>query len=311
MLAGWARRRVKICIIFNPAARGDKARRFRARLLELSSQARLEPTKAAGHGQALAAEAVAAGFDTIVAAGGDGTVNEVLNGIATHPDGLQRVRLAVLPLGTVNVFARQLGLPTGLEAAWRVICAGHERRIDLAEGEFMVEGQPVRRCFVQMAGAGVDSRAIALVDWESKKRLGPLAYWQAGWRALAEPKPPVTVSDGERSLTGHQVLIGNGRYYGGRLPVFPEADLSDGLLEVTVVPRASVWALARGALGMALGRLYSLGGAQHLRAASLTLSSPSPVALQMEGENVGYLPARLWVRAGALRVVVPPSGPGG
>lgn len=296
---------MKICIIFNPAARGDKARRLRARLQELSAHASLKPTTAAGTAQAIAAQAVAEGFDTIVAAGGDGTVNEVLNGITAHPEGLQRVRLAVLPLGTVNVFARQLGLPTRFDAAWRVICAGHERRIDLAEGEFMLGGQPVRRCFVQMAGAGVDSRAIALVDWECKKRFGPLAYWRSGLQALAEPKPPVTVSDGHRSLTGHQVLIGNGRYYGGRLPVFPEADLSDGVLEVTVVPRATVWALARGALGMLVGRLYSLGGAQHLRASSLTLSSPSPVALQMEGENVGYLPARIWVRPQALRVVVP------
>lgn len=301
---------MKTCIIFNPAACGDKARRFRARLQELAGQASLKPTAAAGGGQALATEAVAEGFDTIVAAGGDGTVNEVLNGIIAHPEGLQRARLAVLPLGTVNVFARQLRLPTRFGPAWQVICAGHERRIDLAEGEFMLGGQPVRRSFVQMAGAGVDSRAIALVNWECKKRFGPLAYWRSGFQALAEPKPPVTVSDGQRSLTGHQVLIGNGRYYGGRLPVFPEADLTDGLLEVTVVPRATLWALARGAVGMALGRLYSLGGAQHLRAGALTLSSPAPVALHMEGENVGYLPARLWVRPQALRVVVPALEPG-
>jgi YegS/Rv2252/BmrU family lipid kinase len=296
---------VKICIIFNPAARGDKARRFHQHLRELAGAAELRPTPRAGAAQQLAAEAVAEGFDTIVAAGGDGTVNEVLNGIVAHPDGLSRVRLGVLPLGTVNVFAQQLRLPTRFKQAWQVICAGHERRIDLAEGELMLEGRPTRRCFVQMAGAGVDSRAIALVDWAWKKQLGPLAYWRSGFQALAEPKAPVTVSDGQRSLTGHQVLIGNGRYYGGRLPVFPEADLTDGLLEVTVVPRATLWALARGALGMLLGCLYSLGGAQHLRAGSLTLSSPSTVALQMDGENVGYLPARIWVRPQALRVVVP------
>jgi YegS/Rv2252/BmrU family lipid kinase len=293
------------CIIFNPSARGGKARRFRRHLAELSRHCTLKPTQAVGDGRRLAAEAVREGFDTIVAAGGDGTVNEVVNGLADEPGGLERGRLGVLPLGTVNVFAKELRLPARVQAAWQVIEAGREQRMDLGEAEFMADGRPVRRCFAQMAGAGVDTRAIELVDWGQKQRVGALAYWVSGFQALRGAKPSVVVSDGTQSLTGEQVLIGNGRFYGGRLVVFPEANSNDGLLEVTVIPRATLAALARGVMGLALRRLYTVGGAKHLRAGTLALSSSRPVAFQVEGENVGWLPARLSVRPKALRVLFP------
>jgi hypothetical protein len=101
-------RAVPICVIFNPAARGNKARHFRRQLDAIGSQCALKATAAPGDARRLAAEAVDDGFDLIVAAGGDGTVNEVLNGIGDAPDGFARARLGVLPLGTVNVFAREL-----------------------------------------------------------------------------------------------------------------------------------------------------------------------------------------------------------
>src|SRR6266480_3952128 len=121
----------RICVIFNPAARGEKALRFRAHLNRLSHQCTLKPTTAVGSGQTLAAEAVREGFETVVAAGGDGTLNEVLNGIGDEPDGYARVRLGVLPLGTVNVFAREIGMPLDLRRAWKVIRRGRESVIDL------------------------------------------------------------------------------------------------------------------------------------------------------------------------------------
>jgi diacylglycerol kinase family enzyme len=97
---------VRICIIFNPAARGNKARHFRQHLDEIGAAAALKATTAPGDARRLAAEAVNDRFDLVVAAGGDGTVNEVLNGIGDAPDGFNRTRFGVLPLGTVNVFAR-------------------------------------------------------------------------------------------------------------------------------------------------------------------------------------------------------------
>src|SRR5262245_5046605 len=112
---------MKACVIFNPAARGEKAEQFRSHLAALSTRVGLKPTYAPGTGRALASEAVREGYEVVVAAGGDGTLNEVVNGIGDSPEGFQRVRLGVLPLGTINVFARELRLPMTFEGAWQVI----------------------------------------------------------------------------------------------------------------------------------------------------------------------------------------------
>jgi YegS/Rv2252/BmrU family lipid kinase len=296
--------RVRICVIFNPAARGEKARRFRAHLAALTGQCVLKPTPAAGAGRALAAEAVREGHDVIVAAGGDGTLNEVVNGIADAPEGLSRARLGVLPLGTVNVFAKELGLPTAFDGAWAVIERGRELQVDLAEAVFEGGAKSPHR-FVQMAGAGWDTRAIELVDWGDKKRFGTLAYVVAGLKALRGPLPLIRATNGKETLAGQLVLIGNGRYYGGRWVLFPRADLRDGLLDVTVFPRMNwAWAL-RGGLGVLARRAYTVGGLKHFQAASIRLTSDSPALFEVEGENIGRLPVQISVRSRALRVIVP------
>ena len=201
---------MRICVIFNPAARGAKAARFRDHLGALSAQCALKPTYAAGSGRSLAAEAVREGFELIVAAGGDGTLNEVLNGIGDVPDGFVRACLGVLPLGTVNVFAKELGMPGNLAAAWQVMLRGKQTRIDLPQADYATaaEGKQTR-FFAQMAGAGVDSRAIELVLWEQKKRIGALAYVVACCKAMRGPQPQIMVTDGIRSLAGELILIGN------------------------------------------------------------------------------------------------------
>ncbi len=296
---------MKTCVIFNPTARGEKARHFREQIAALSTECSLKPTCAAGAGRTLAAEAVREGFEVIVAAGGDGTVNEVINGIGDEPDGLARVRLGVLPLGTVNVFAQELNLPARFEPAWQVIRQGRELAIDLAEVEFSVDGQPRRRCFAQMAGAGLDARAVQLVDWEQKKRFGRWAYVLAMLKALNRPQPQIAVTDGTVTLVGQAVLLGNGRYYGGKYRVFPLADWRDGLLEVAVLPRSDWFALLRVGWGLLTDQLHSAGGVRHVRAASVHLYSATPVPFHVEGEHVGQLPVKFSVRPRALRVVVP------
>src|ERR1044071_5432255 len=112
---------VRICVIFNPVARGDKARHFRRHLDEIGTECVLKQTATAGDARKLATEAVREGFQIVVAAGGDGTLNEVLNGIGDAPDGYDRAALGVLPLGTVNVFARELGLPVKLDTAGQAV----------------------------------------------------------------------------------------------------------------------------------------------------------------------------------------------
>jgi diacylglycerol kinase (ATP) len=294
---------LKTCIIFNPTARGDKARRFRKHLDSLAAQAALKPTLAAGNARALAAEAVGEGFDLIVAAGGDGTVNEVLNGIGDVPDAFARVRLGVLPLGTVNVLALELGIPPNLSAACELLHSGRERIVDLPQIQFAGNTSP--RLFTQMAGIGWDARAVELVDWSLKKKIGKFAYVAAGLRAMRERLPMITVSDGAQSLSGQLIIIGNGRFYGGRWALCPQAAWDDGLLEVTVFQRSTFGALLRGASAILLNRLHTLGGVQFLRAPELTLSSASPAPVQVDGEYAGTTPARCSLRPRTLRLWVP------
>lgn len=294
-----------LCVIFNPTARGEKATLFREHLGALTRQCVFRPTTGPGAASLLAAQAVREGFDFIVAAGGDGTVNEVLNGIASVPEGLARVRFGVLPLGTINVFARELGIPARFDAAWQVIERRRELTLDIGLAEFGRPDAPQKRYFAQMAGAGWDARAIALVTWELKKKLGPLAYVLAGARALRGTQPEMTVTDGTTTLTGPVALIGNGRFYGGSWQFFPHADLRDGLLEVTVFRRWNWFVVARSCVGVLMNRIYTTGGALHFRAPSVQITSAAPLPFHVEAENAGELPARFSVLRQALRMVVP------
>jgi diacylglycerol kinase (ATP) len=293
------------CIIFNPTARGDKARRFRSHLDTLASHAALKPSLSQGHSRALAAEAVREGFNLIVAAGGDGTVNEVLNGIGDMPDAFSRVRLGVLPLGTVNVLAFELGIPSDLTAACKVLHSTREKIIDLPQIEFLNVGQSSTRLFAQMAGFGWDARAVELVEWPLKKRIGAFAYVIAGLRAMRERLPEIAVSDGTRSLRGQLIIVGNGRFYGGHWALCPKAAWDDGLLEVTVFHRSTLAALVRAAAAILVNRLHSLGGVQFLRAPTLEFSSSQRAPVQVDGEYAGTTPARCSLRPRALRILVP------
>lgn len=321
---------MRICVIFNPAARGNKARHFRRQLDAIGSQCALKATAAPGDAQRLAAEAVGEGYDLVVAAGGDGTVNEVLNGIGDAPDGFARARLGMLPLGTVNVFARELKIPLRIDRAWEVLQRGRERKLDLPCAEFSADGKNARRYFVQLAGAGFDTRAIELVDWQHKKKIGPLAYVIAGLKALRETKPqiaativnisapatvPATVGAfqqpdsepraGTASLPvcGEQILIGNGKFFAGSFEIFPGADLGDGLLEVCVLPRVNWGWVFRCLPGVLLRRRLPEKAVRRFRATAFELSGAA--AFELDGEWAGKLPARFSVERERLRVVGP------
>ena len=296
---------VRTCVIFNPTARGNKARHFRRHLDDIGSHSTLKLTAAAGDARRLAAHSVQEGFEIVVAAGGDGTLNEVLNGFSDVPDGFDRARLGVLPLGTVNVFARELAIPMEFDAAWAAIRRGRETRIDLPAVDCQANGAPQRRHFAQLAGAGLDARAIELVRWELKKKIGPLAYVVAGFAALAGTQSRITATGGGHSATGELVMIGNGRLYGGRFRVFPDADLCDGLLEVCVFPRVNWLILARCGPSLLVGDTIPASVTEIFRAESITLSSPSRTPLEVDGELIGQLPATFSVQRSRLRVIVP------
>ena len=296
---------MRACVIFNPAAKGQKAERFRRGLDVIAAECALKRTTAPGDARVLSTEAIRAGFDTIFAAGGDGTLNEVLHGFADVPDDFARARLGVLPLGTVNVFARELGLPTQPDAAWRLLQDAGETRIDLPCVEHGGANARQRHYFAQLAGAGLDARAIELVSWSHKKKIGPLAYVIAGLKALAEKPARITVASASQRALAPLVLIGNGRLYGGSFRIFPDADACDGLLDACIFPRANWLTLMRCALPLVLGKRLPEGAVERFRSESLTLTSESPTPFEIDGEWAGHLPATFSVKRAGLRVLVP------
>lgn len=299
---------MSICVIFNPSARGEKAKKFRAYLEAVRGDWELKPTTGPGAARQLAADAVREGFKTIVAAGGDGTLNEVLNGIADAPDGLKAARLGVLPLGTINVFARELRLPLEIKKVWPLLNGttdGAELQLDLGCAEYQTKAGPERRYFVQLAGAGFDARSVELVNWELKKKVGPAAYVVAGLQALGGAQPQITIRCGAEEHTGELILIGNGKFYGGSFPLFHKSDLQDGMLDVVVFPKVNWQSLPGHLLNFLRGKLFAEGGSIYLQGKEFTLTSNQHAALQLEGELVGALPARITILPKALRVVAP------
>lgn len=261
------------------------------------------PTRCAGDGIALATEAVREGAHTVVAAGGDGTVNEVVNGLM---DGTRRFehpppRLAVLPFGTVNVFAREMLLPSDFDSAWQCVLRGQERVVDVA----CVDWSGQHRSFVQLAGAGLDAHAISRVRWQLKRRFGSLAYIWAGFESLTHPHPPIQLRGNGETVSGQLILIGNGRYYGGTFPVFHKASLRDGLLDVLVFEKIHLLGLIRTVIASRRGRAVSVRDAIYRQYPTFELLGPAGLPFQLEGDNVGTLPVQFGMEPEPLRVLVP------
>ena len=289
----------KLYVIFNPAARGEKSKRVR-RFLESKAghSVTVAPTERAGDARLLATRAVQEGFRIIVAAGGDGTINEVVNGIGTSD-----AALGVLPLGTVNVFAHELRIPRRIEAAWQVIQTGAMRTIDLARAE----AGGTTRHFVQLAGVGFDAQAVRAASWELKKKIGPLSYVWAGIKTLGTTLAQVEVSvngSGPRAA-GAAVLVGNGRFYGGRFALFPKARMDDGLLDVCVFASCGYLDVLRYGQGILRGAHIELGDVEYFQTERLVCTAPVTTAFELDGEDAGDAPVTFSIVPRALRVIVP------
>lgn len=293
---------MRICLIANPAAR--EVRRWVGRLPweTWSPQPAVWTTRKPGEARQWAAQAVAEGFDVLVAAGGDGTVNEVLNGIGDVPGGFDRVRLAVLPMGTANVWARELGVAGSVEQAWEGVVSGRERRLDLAWAECPAAGTAPRRYFVQLAGAGWDAQAIERVQAGLKRWLGPWAYVWAGWRALWAGSGRIWWETHHERVPADWVVVGNGRLYGGPFVFFPEARTDDGHLDVALIPRLTVTRALAGGLYVLWRRRLPGRLILRRRAPEFRLTGSADTPFEVDGEWAGRLPARFGVIRQGLRV---------
>ncbi|MEO5721668.1 MAG: diacylglycerol kinase family protein [Chthoniobacterales bacterium] len=285
----------RIAVILNPAARGQRAHRLRERVETIARDATLVFTGRAGDAEALARTAVAEGFTGVVAAGGDGTVNEVVNGIAGSD-----ATLGLLPLGTMNVYAAELGLPGhDLEACWQIIAEDQTRHVDLPSAN--------EKHFVQLAGVGFDAQAIKETSRALKRSFGPLSYIVSAAQ-IAARQPPRLRIESEHAVTeeGSFVLVGNGRLYGGPFPFFKQAVIDDGLFDVLIFKRLNYLEIIRYMQDVLFSSQITSPEVEYFQTTSLRVTSEGDVPVEIDGELVGTCPVQFNIRPSGLRVFAPP-----
>lgn len=294
-------------VIFNPEAGG--IRRGGKRMLEdaiaqLAAQgipASLQATSGPNTAGAIARDLVRnEGVSRVLVAGGDGTLNEVLNGIV----GLD-VELGVLPAGTANVLANELGIGRWSRAL-RAISACRPCRIPVGRLDFP-DGSS--RYFLMMAGAGLDARMVHQVDPGLKRRVGKLAYWVAGLSQLGRKLEQLHVRVDGRQMQGSFCLASRVRNYGGDLEIAPTIRLTDDDLEVVLFQATLTATYLAHLANVVAGRVQSAQGINTMRARSIEVlpAGTEPVHLQVDGEHAGYLPVRISVCPDALTLLTPPS----
>jgi diacylglycerol kinase (ATP) len=250
-------------------------------------------TSRPGETAELARQLAQEGHSTIVAAGGDGTINEVVNGIA----GLD-VSLGILPIGTMNILACELGLPTTqLEQCWEIIQGGFIRSIDLALAN--------DQYFVQLAGIGLDALAVRETDLNMRRTIGPISYIFAAAQIIGRPAPRLEICFNEReTMGGCFVLVGNGRFYGGPLSFFPNAKNDDGLLDVLVFKHQGYLDIIRYLQGVLIGNHADFADIEYRQIHSLSVISDRRVPVEIDGEVSFHTPVHFRVGPSKLRVHV-------
>lgn len=302
---------MRTCIILNPNAGSvDDLARIRE-VLGGRAGSEVRTTAAAGDAERLAAAAVRQGCELVVAAGGDGTLNEVVNGLA---EGFGRVCLGLLPLGTGNDFARTIGVPADLEPALEVLAAGRTRRVDvgrvdLRDAEAATgEAGARRRLFINVSAGGFAGAVNERMDDEVKSRWGPLAYLRTALETFREREgygAVLTFDGGEvLALPTYNVVVSNARYVAAGIPVAPQAEIDDGLLDVLIVPETSIPQLAVLVPQVLLGRHVESDLVELRRTRRLEIRADPPLLFNVDGELVGESPAVFEVLPRVLDVVV-------
>jgi diacylglycerol kinase family enzyme len=233
------------------------------------------------------------GFDAIVAAGGDGTISAVVNGL-----GGRAVPFGVLPLGSANVLAREIRLPRAPEALASLVVTGPASPI--------WPGRVGNRAFVMMASAGFDSEIVAALSPELKRRVGRLAFaWGFLVRLWHCPACELTVRADGVEYRAAAVVAAKGRHYAGPFVVAPGADLAEPVLELVLLDRRGRWAMLRYATALFLGRVPRLGDIAIVRARQASVAGNRALPVQADGEIVGELPITLAVADRPLLLIRP------
>ncbi|MBI2150089.1 MAG: diacylglycerol kinase family lipid kinase [Acidobacteria bacterium] len=298
--------------IFNPKSGSGKAAQTWAKVsAHLRGQVEALETKAPGHAIELAANAIKGGATTIIAVGGDGTINEVVNGFFENEHLISGdAALGIIPYGTGSDFSRILNLPADPKKMAAVIENGERRMIDLLQVCYTrMDGAPALRYSINITSFGMGGRVAARVS-QSPKRFGAkIAYMLATLQtALSFPGNNVTLRLGHSKTIAARitnVAVGNGQYHGAGMWMCPGASIEDGLLDVTVIQHLSPFELVKSLPLFYNGGIYGHRKVESYRVKHVKAESEEPAFIEVDGEPLGRLPVEISILPRTLRILVP------
>ena len=289
-----------IVLIANPAAKRASERKIRkaVELLKASGrEVKVFLTGRRGDAEGMARKAAESGASLIIASGGDGTFNEVMNGIANTD-----ARMAILPMGTTNVLAKELDVPETVEGAIGVALKMRAHLVSLGRIDFLSDSSPATRYFCLMAGIGFDGETVRSVSGVLKKYSGKGAYILGGVKTLMKycPEPLTFTVDGQR-YTGYSGIIGKASRYGGNFEVTPDARLGNPDLYVFIMHGKKQFDLVRYTLGVLAGRHLGFKDITYRKAHSISVEGNA--CIQIDGDYIGRTPAAITVAPDSLRLI--------
>ncbi len=297
-------------LIVNPAAGAGKTGKrwplIKARLKNIGLQIEHELTEAPGHAIELAKAAVSKGYKLVISVGGDGTINEVVNGLYIK-NGLRDVTLGIIGTGTGGDYIRTIGVPRRFEQACERLTHPKKISVDVGMVEHTAGGQKKQRLFANFAGIGFDAEVVHMTTLKYKK-LGSVPSYLAGLLTTLVSYHNRDVSLKINGRTEDRkvctVIISNGKYGGGSMFIAPDADIADGMLDVVIIGDVS-----KPDLLISLPRVYKGTHLTHpkitlTRTSVVEMESKTRVALQADGELLGETPARFSILPSALNILV-------
>lgn len=289
----------RLLVIHNPTAGRRRAAFAFAAIAALRSEGcsvDVRETSARGDAERFARSA-APDIHAVVAAGGDGTVNEVINGLYARAHDMRPPALGIIPLGTVNVLARELGLP--MDAAGIARLLAHGRTLPLYAG--IVNG----RRFSLMIGVGFDARVVERVDPRLKRTIGRAAYALGILQELIfyeNVRYRVAIDD-RAPIDACSVIIAKSRLYAGSFELAPSASVREPALQVCLFEHGGRWSVLRYLLGLVTGRIAQTSGFRIVEASRVTIAAPAGDPVQGDGDTLTTLPLTVSIADGALAVI--------
>lgn len=301
-------------LIHNPnAGNGGKGRRRQLeearRIFSVGGiETDLSETTGPGHATEIALRAAHDGRELVIACGGDGTLNEIVNGLAAQ-ENEHRVRLALLPGGTANILAKELDLPWDIPSAAQRLVRGTVKEIALGLAT-PLEHPDKKKYFLSVGGSGPDGRIVYAIDLDLKARLGILAYWWQGTREVFRYNfPHFRVVTGDKTMDASLIIVGRTKNYGGPFKITTGADLFEDQFELMALTTQSGFRYLSYLPRLWLGDLRETEGVHFWKTQKLVCEplDKNPIYAQVDGEPLARLPVEFKIIPRALKLLVPSS----